>query len=98
MLRNTLKRACGFGLALRVLCMPWLLLLARIWFGQVVFVHQIMTMAEGPHGGLFSGALRVPSGLDAALHSADQTVRIHPRVFGQYYASIPGLSDFAGRI
>jgi uncharacterized membrane protein YphA (DoxX/SURF4 family) len=69
MLRNTLKRAYGFGLALRVLCMPWLLLLARIWFGQVVFVHQIMTMAEGPHGGLFSGALRVPSGLDAALHS-----------------------------
>jgi len=69
MLRNTLKRACGFGLALRVLCMPWLLLLARIWFGQVVFVHQIMTMAESPHGGLFSGAPRVPSGLDAALHS-----------------------------
>ncbi|PRY07781.1 NAD(P)/FAD-dependent oxidoreductase [Paraburkholderia sp. BL25I1N1] len=69
MLRKTLKRACGFGLALRLLCMPWLLLLARIWFGQVVLVHQIMTMAESPHGGLFSGGLRVPSGLDAALHS-----------------------------
>ncbi|CAE6939263.1 Nitric oxide reductase FlRd-NAD(+) reductase [Paraburkholderia domus] len=69
MWRNTLKRACGFGLALRVLCMPWLLLLARIWFGQVVFVHQIMTMAESSHGGLFSGGLRAPSGLDAALHS-----------------------------
>lgn len=69
MLRKTLGRACGFGLALRVLCMPWVLLCARIWFGQVVFVHQIMTMAEGPHDGLFSGGLHVPSGLDAALHS-----------------------------
>jgi len=69
MLRKTLRRACGFGLALRVLCMPWVLLCARIWFGQVVFVHQIMTMAEGPHDGLFSGGLHVPSGLDAALHS-----------------------------
>ena len=69
MLRNTLKRARGFGAALRVLCMPWLVLLARIWFGQVVFVHQIMAMAESFHGALFSGGLHVPSALDAALHS-----------------------------
>ncbi|EEA04514.1 NADH dehydrogenase (ubiquinone) [Burkholderia sp. H160] len=68
-LRTALSYAYSFGLALRVLCMPWLLLLARIWFGQVVFVHQIMTMAEGFHGGLLAGGLRVPSGLDAALHS-----------------------------
>jgi hypothetical protein len=54
MLRNALKHVCGFGPTLRVLCAPWLLLFARIWFGQVVFVHQIMTMAAIPHGGLSS--------------------------------------------
>jgi NADH:ubiquinone reductase (H+-translocating) len=68
-LRNTFRHAYSFGSALRVLCMPWLLLLARIWFGQVVLVHQIMTMAENHHGSLFPAGLRVPSGLEAALHS-----------------------------
>lgn len=69
MLRNATRHAYGFCLALCGLCMPWLRLLARIWFGQVVFVHQIMAMAGSPDGALFSGGLHVPSGIDAVLHS-----------------------------
>jgi len=69
MLRDLLKRAVAFGPTLRTLCMPWLLLIARLWFGQVVLVHQIMAMAANPLAEPSAGGLHVPSGLDAALHS-----------------------------
>ncbi|CAM2157194.1 NADH dehydrogenase [Pararobbsia alpina] len=68
MLRNILRFASVSGPVLRSVCTPWLLFFTRLWFGQVVFVHQIMAMAETSHGGPFSDGLHVPSGLDAALH------------------------------
>ena len=46
--RNSLRRAISLGGALRVVCMPWLLLAVRIWLSQVIFVHRVMMMA-GPH-------------------------------------------------
>lgn len=67
MLRNFLRRATGLGTAVRTLFMPWLLLMARIWFGQVIFVHRIMTMAQHADAGAWSGQLHVPSGIDAAV-------------------------------
>lgn len=69
MLPNILKRVFSFGSALCLLCAPWLLLLVRVWFGQVVFVHQIMTMAMISHAEPLSSGLHVPSGLDATVHS-----------------------------
>ncbi|WP_232072547.1 FAD-dependent oxidoreductase [Paraburkholderia pallida] len=48
--------------------MPWLLLATRVWFGQVVLVHQIMAMAETHDVGLPGTGLHAPSSLEAALH------------------------------
>jgi NADH:ubiquinone reductase (H+-translocating) len=46
--RSVLRRGVSLGRAVRAVSMPWLLLSARIWLGQVVFVHRIMMMvAEG---------------------------------------------------
>jgi NADH dehydrogenase len=47
--------------------MPWLLLIARVWFGQVVLVHQIMAMDE--RGGFSFASLHVPSGPEAAVRA-----------------------------
>jgi NADH:ubiquinone reductase (H+-translocating) len=69
MIRDTFNRITGLGAATRALCMPWLLLIARIWFGQVVLVHQIMTMAEGGHAGAQFGSLHLPSGTDVAVRA-----------------------------
>jgi NADH dehydrogenase len=69
MIRDSFNRVTGLSTAARTMCMPWLLLIARIWFGQVVFVHQIMTMAASGHTGASVGGLHVPSGLDAALQA-----------------------------
>ncbi len=67
MIRDTFNRVTGLGATTRALCMPWLLLIARIWFGQVVLVHQIMTMVEGDHAGVRFASLHVPSGGEAAV-------------------------------
>ncbi|WP_233809682.1 NAD(P)/FAD-dependent oxidoreductase [Paraburkholderia sp. HP33-1] len=48
--------------------MPWLLLATRVWFGQIVLVHQIMAMAESNQGGVTGVRLHAPSSVDAALH------------------------------
>jgi NADH dehydrogenase len=69
MIRDSFNRVTGFSTATRTMCTPWLLLIARIWFGQVVFVHRIMTMAASGHTGASVGGLHVPSGLDAALQA-----------------------------
>jgi NADH:ubiquinone reductase (H+-translocating) len=69
MIRDTFNRITGLGATTRTLCMPWLLLIARIWFGQVVLVHQIMTMGEGSHAAVSFAGLQVPSGPDAAVRA-----------------------------
>lgn len=49
--------------------MPWVLLCARIWYGQVYFVHQIMAMSMAHQAALSVGpALYVPSSLQAVFH------------------------------
>jgi NADH dehydrogenase FAD-containing subunit/uncharacterized membrane protein YphA (DoxX/SURF4 family) len=68
MLRNALKRLVCFAPAIRTLCMPWLLLATRVWFGQVVLVHQIMAMAQSNDAGLPGASLHAPSSVEAALH------------------------------
>jgi NADH dehydrogenase FAD-containing subunit/uncharacterized membrane protein YphA (DoxX/SURF4 family) len=68
MIRETFSRVSGLTASTRAICMPWLLLIARVWFGQVVFVHRIMTMAEGAHSGGVPGVPHAPSGIAALLH------------------------------
>jgi len=68
MIRETFNRVTGLTGSTRTICMPWLLLIARVWFGQVVFVHRIMAMAESAHSGSVSGVLHAPSGVEALLH------------------------------
>ncbi|WP_069266447.1 NAD(P)/FAD-dependent oxidoreductase [Paraburkholderia nodosa] len=65
---NAFKPLVRFAPKLRALCMPWLLLATRVWFGQVVLVHQIMTMAQGNHSGSTAAGLHAPSSVEAALH------------------------------
>jgi len=43
-LRALLRPAVRLSRAARVVCMPWLLLAARIWLSQAIFVHRIMMM------------------------------------------------------
>lgn len=69
MIRDRFNRVTGLSTATRTMCTPWLLLIARIWFGQVVFVHRIMAMAASGHTSASVGGLHVPSGLDAALQA-----------------------------
>jgi len=68
MLRNALKHLVRFAPKVRALCMPWLLLATRVWFGQIVLVHQIMTMAQSNQGGPGGAGLHAPSSVEAALH------------------------------
>ena len=68
MIREIFNRVSGLTASTRVICMPWLLLIARVWFGQVVFVHRIMAMAEGTQSGGVSSVLHAPSGIAALLH------------------------------
>ncbi|QCP52152.1 NAD(P)/FAD-dependent oxidoreductase [Trinickia violacea] len=68
MLRNAFKHLVRFAPKARALCVPWLLLATRIWFGQVVLVHQIMAMAESSQGGVAGAGLHAPSSVEAALH------------------------------
>jgi NADH dehydrogenase FAD-containing subunit len=58
------------GKTIRRLGTPWFLLATRVWIGQVVFVHQIMSMVQGGSHGLLQGALSVPSSFDVAAHAA----------------------------
>jgi NADH:ubiquinone reductase (H+-translocating) len=50
LLRDILRPLTRLGRALRTVCMPWLLLTARIWLSQVVFVHRIMMMMTAAGG------------------------------------------------
>ena len=68
MLRNALKLMVRFAPTVRALCMPWLLLATRVWFGQIVLVHQIMAMAESHTAGQLGAGLHAPSSVEAALH------------------------------
>jgi NADH dehydrogenase FAD-containing subunit/uncharacterized membrane protein YphA (DoxX/SURF4 family) len=68
MLPNALKFLVRFAPKARALCMPWLLLATRVWFGQVVLVHQIMAMAESNDVGLAGVGWHTPSSIEAALH------------------------------
>lgn len=68
MFRNALERMICFAPTMRALCMPWILLATRVWFGQVVLVHQIMVMAQSNDTGLPGGGLHAPSSVAAALH------------------------------
>ncbi|MEX3980913.1 NAD(P)/FAD-dependent oxidoreductase [Paraburkholderia sp. EG287A] len=65
---NAFKPLVRFAPTVRALCMPWLLLATRVWFGQVVLVHQIMAMAQGNPGGSTGAGLHAPSSVEAALH------------------------------
>ncbi|MCP3716295.1 NAD(P)/FAD-dependent oxidoreductase [Paraburkholderia sp. CNPSo 3281] len=65
---NAFKPLVRVAPKVRALCMPWLLLATRVWFGQVVLVHQIMAMAQGDQGGLTGAGLHAPSSVEAALH------------------------------
>ncbi|WP_051481621.1 NAD(P)/FAD-dependent oxidoreductase [Paraburkholderia nodosa] len=65
---NAFKPLVRVAPKVRALCMPWLLLATRVWFGQVVLVHQIMAMAQGNQGGLTGAGLHAPSSVEAALH------------------------------
>lgn len=69
MLQSLIERIRATGAKAGVQLMPWMLLLGRAWFGQVLFVHQIMAMAAAHHSTLpLGGAPYVPSSIDAALH------------------------------
>ncbi len=68
MLRNAFQHLVRLAPKVRALCMPWLLLATRLWFGQVVLVHQIMAMAQSSQGGVAGARLHVPSSVEAALH------------------------------
>ncbi|MGF6479141.1 NAD(P)/FAD-dependent oxidoreductase [Paraburkholderia sp. JPY419] len=68
MLRNAFKYLLRFAPKVRALCMPWLLLATRVWFGQVVLVQQIMAMAESHQGGVTGAGLHAPSSVETALH------------------------------
>ena len=50
-LRGSLRRVIGVLRVARAASMPWLLLVARIWLSQTLFVHRIMMMmaASGMH-------------------------------------------------
>jgi uncharacterized membrane protein YphA (DoxX/SURF4 family) len=67
MIQEIFNRMSGLTAATRTIWMPWLLLAARFWFAQVLFVHQIMAMAQiGYAGGtLGAGAVHVPSSVAA---------------------------------
>ena len=49
MIRDIIKRVIGFSSAACTVCTPWPILIVRIWLGQLVFVHRIMTIAENGH-------------------------------------------------
>ncbi|OTP70292.1 NADH dehydrogenase [Caballeronia sordidicola] len=64
MIQDNFKFLTGLTAATRALCMPWLMLIARAWFAQILSVHQIMAMAESAH----PSVLHVPSSVDVAFH------------------------------
>ncbi|MGH8781695.1 FAD-dependent oxidoreductase [Paraburkholderia sp.] len=66
MIRDTFDRIAGFCVASRSLCVPLLLFLARLWFGQVVLVHRVMEMATDGNAAHATAILRVPSAVEAA--------------------------------
>lgn len=68
MIQDTFGRIVGFRVAACSFCAPLLLLLTRLWFGQVVFVHRVMEMATGANIADAASILRVPSAVDAATH------------------------------
>ncbi|WP_084688335.1 FAD-dependent oxidoreductase [Paraburkholderia oxyphila] len=69
MTRIVVSRALAIGATLQKVLVPWLLLFGRLWFGQSLFVHQIMTMATAHHALQSANpTLYVPSSVDAALH------------------------------
>ncbi|BEU25740.1 FAD-dependent oxidoreductase [Paraburkholderia sp. 22B1P] len=67
MILTLVERAQTVGAKIRATTMPWLLLISRVWFAQVFFVHQIMAMAYS-HA-LPTTVLYVPSSLEAALRT-----------------------------